>query len=87
MTRQDDVERQLDSWRDEIDSAALYRAPAELEPEPRVAEVYRRLAATEERHAVFWGERLRQRRAGAGAGPGWRTGLLIALARRASAPS
>ena len=48
-----------------------------------MAEVYRRLAATEERHAGFWEERLRaagerppERR------PGWRTRLLIALARR-----
>jgi VIT1/CCC1 family predicted Fe2+/Mn2+ transporter len=61
----------------------MYRALADLEPDPRVSEVYRRLAATEERHAGFWEERLRA----AGAElperrPGWRTRLLISLARR-----
>jgi vacuolar iron transporter family protein len=45
--------------------------------------VYRRLAATEERHAAFWEERLHA--AGAPVPerrPGWRTRLLIAVARR-----
>jgi vacuolar iron transporter family protein len=77
------AQRELANWQDEIDSAALYRALAELESDARVAEVYRRLAATEERHAGFWEERLRaagtrlpERR------PGWRTRLLIAVARR-----
>ena len=75
--------RYLVNWRDEIDSAALYRALAELESDPRLADVYRRLAAAEERHAGFWegklraaGARVPERR------PGWRTRLLIALARR-----
>jgi VIT1/CCC1 family predicted Fe2+/Mn2+ transporter len=78
-----DAERHLANWRDEIDSAALYRALAELEPDARLAEVYRRLAAAEERHAGFWEQRLRT--AGARVPerrPGWRTRVLIALARR-----
>jgi VIT1/CCC1 family predicted Fe2+/Mn2+ transporter len=83
LSSDDDAERQLANWRDEIDSAALYRALADLEPDPRISEVYGRLAATEERHAGFWEERLRA----AGAAlperrPGWRARLLIALARR-----
>jgi hypothetical protein len=52
-------ERYLANWRDEIDSAALYRALADLESDPRLADVYRRLAAAEERHAGFWEEKLR----------------------------
>lgn len=75
--------RQLANWRDEIDSAALYRALAELEPDGRLAEVYRRLAAAEERHAAFWAQRLHD--AGAAlpeARPSWRARTLIALARR-----
>ena len=55
----------------------------DLEPEPRLADVYRRLAAAEERHAGFWegelrarGARVPERRAG------WRARLLIAFARR-----
>ena len=78
-----DDSRLLANWRDEIDSAALYRALAELESDRRLADVYGRLAATEERHAEFWekklgaaGARVPDRR------PGWRTRLLIAVARR-----
>jgi VIT1/CCC1 family predicted Fe2+/Mn2+ transporter len=78
-----DAERQLVNWRDEIDSAALYRALADLETDARLAEVYRRLAAAEEHHAAFWEERLRasgarvpERRVG------WRARVLIGLARR-----
>ncbi len=75
--------RYLANWRDEIDSAALYRAIADIEPQPRLAEVYRKLAATEERHALFWEESLRA--AGQPLPPrrvGWRTRVLAALARR-----
>jgi VIT1/CCC1 family predicted Fe2+/Mn2+ transporter len=67
----------------EVDGAALYRALAAAEPEPRLAEVYRRLATTEAAHAEFWAERLRQ--AGlpvAPPRPGWRPRLLGWLARR-----
>ena len=78
-----DDSRLLANWRDEIDSAALYRALAELESDRRLADVYGRLAATEERHAEFWEKKLRA--AGARVPdrrPGWRTRLLIAVARR-----
>jgi VIT1/CCC1 family predicted Fe2+/Mn2+ transporter len=78
-----DVRRQLANWQDEIDSVAVYGALADLEDDPRLADVYRRLAATEGRHAGYWEDTLRaagvrvpERR------PGWRTRLLIALARR-----
>lgn len=43
----------------EVDSATLYEALAEAERAPAVAEVYRRLAATEREHAAFWESRLR----------------------------
>jgi vacuolar iron transporter family protein len=66
----------------EVDSAALYRALADAEQNPQLAEVYRRLAAVEEAHAEFWrkelakvGARLPALRAG------WRTRFLIRLAR------
>ena len=78
-----DTDRYRANWQDEIDSAALYRALAELEDDERLAEVYRRLAATEERHADVWEERLRASGAAVPARrPGWRTRLLIAVARR-----
>src|ERR1700676_2229069 len=66
----------------EIDSAALYRALADAEENPQLAEVYRRLGAVEEAHAEFWrkqlakvGARLPVLRAG------WRTRFLVRLAR------
>jgi VIT1/CCC1 family predicted Fe2+/Mn2+ transporter len=78
-----DIKRHLANWQDEIDSVALYRTLADLEPDPRVAEVYRRLGATEERHAGFWEDKLRAAGARVPARrPGWRTRLLIAVARR-----
>ena len=42
----------------EVDSAALYRAMAEAEKDPHLAEVYGRLAAVEEAHAEFWKKEL-----------------------------
>lgn len=51
-------ERYLENWQDEINSAYLYRASADVESQPTLAEVYRRLAATEESHAEFWQEKL-----------------------------
>ena len=67
----------------EVDSAALYRALAEAEPDPRLKDVYGRLAAVEEGHAEFWRKQLD--RIGAHAqrlGLGWRTRTLSWLARR-----
>jgi VIT1/CCC1 family predicted Fe2+/Mn2+ transporter len=76
-----DVARYLENWQDEIESAFLYRALAKVELKPSLAEVYRKLAATEETHARFWEEKL------LGAGypiprrrPGWRTRSLALLA-------
>ncbi|HEX6026163.1 MAG TPA: VIT1/CCC1 family protein [Solirubrobacter sp.] len=78
-----DVKRYLANWQDEIDSVALYGALADLEDEPRLADVYRRLAAAEERHAGFWEQKLRAAGARVPARrPGWRTRLLITVARR-----
>ncbi|MBV8031923.1 MAG: VIT1/CCC1 transporter family protein [Betaproteobacteria bacterium] len=61
----------------------MYRVMAELEAQPQRAEIYRRLASVEEKHADFWRQHLAN--AGAAVGdvrPGWRTRLLIAIARR-----
>ena len=75
-------ERYRSNLQGEVDSAALYKALADAEENPQLAEVYRRLAAVEEAHAEFWrkelakvGARLPALRAG------WRTRLLIRLAR------
>lgn len=50
----DSTGRYRTNWQDEIESAALYAAIAALEPNPSLAEVYRRLAAVETEHARFW---------------------------------
>jgi len=78
-----DAKRHRENLQDEVDSAALYGALAELESDPRLADVYRRMAAAEERHADFWEEKLRAAGGTVPARrPGWRPRLLIAVARR-----
>jgi len=67
----------------EVDGAALYRALAEAEADPRLKDVYGRLAAVEEGHAEFWRKQLDRIGAHAGRlGLGWRTRTLAWLARR-----
>jgi VIT1/CCC1 family predicted Fe2+/Mn2+ transporter len=69
--------------RAEIDGAALYRVLADGSTRPEVAEVYRRLAATEEAHAAVWRGKLRQLGETApDPGPSTRVRLLGWLARR-----
>lgn len=83
MTMNDPVTRYRSNLQGEVDSAALYRAMAETEPDPHLSEVYRRLAAVEEAHAEFWTKQLGRLGARAGTrGPDWRTRSLIWLARR-----
>jgi VIT1/CCC1 family predicted Fe2+/Mn2+ transporter len=83
MSAQDDIPRYRANWQEEIDSAARYRAMADGEPRPGVAQVYRDLAGMEEKHAAFWEQRMRD----AGVPPGerhlsTRARILIWLARR-----
>src|SRR3954449_6565734 len=78
-----DVARWRRNLQDEIDSAELYRRVADVEDDQSLASVYRRLADVEERHAPFWGQRLRD--AGQAVPPprvGWRTKVLGWLAGR-----
>lgn len=86
MTSRADLQRYLRNRQDEIDSAAQYLAMAEGEHDPTVAQVYRDLAAVEERHAKFWEARLE----GAGVAPpprkpSWRARVLSLVARRMGA--
>lgn len=73
----------LASLQDERDGVTLYTALAKVEKNPQLAEVYRRLAAVEQRHAERWAAQL----AAAGVSvpmysPGWRTKTLVWLAQR-----
>src|SRR5690349_15384331 len=58
MPDQDKAERYRSNLQGELDSAALYRTLAESEATPQMREVYRRLAAIEEKHAALWREQL-----------------------------
>lgn len=75
--------RYQENLRGEIDGASLYRALSEAEPDARLSEVYRRLAAVEESHAEYWKKQLDQLGARIPAlKPGFRTRALALLARR-----
>ena len=78
-----DSERYRENLRGEVDSAALYKSLAEVEENPHLASIYRRLAAVEESHAEFWRKRLKK--LGAKLPPPsarFRSRLLAWLARR-----
>ncbi|WP_181357419.1 hypothetical protein [Stenomitos frigidus] len=53
MRQNVEITRYLENWHDEIENAFLYCALAKAEPQAALAEVYRRLATTEETHAQF----------------------------------
>ncbi|MFB3852620.1 MAG: demethoxyubiquinone hydroxylase family protein [Vicinamibacterales bacterium] len=83
MSTRDDLSRYRANLQDEIDSAALYLQLAGREPDPQIAEVFRRMAAMEEKHARFWEEKLRA--AGVKPGPwkpSWRSRTLAWLGAR-----
>ena len=83
MTDPDSASRYRTNLQGEVDSASLYRALSEAEKDPRLAQVYSRLAAVEEAHAQFWQKQLS--RIGArvpGLHAGWRTRALVWLAQR-----
>ena len=74
MTDSPSIDRYRTNLQGEFDSAGLYHALAEAEPDAHLREVYRRLAAVEEAHAEFWRQQLAK--TGTRAGPlhlGWRT--------------
>ena len=83
MSETSDAKRFRENLQGEVDGAALYRALAEAEPNPKLSDVYRRLAAVEEAHAELWRKNLR--RTGAevpSPAPSFRTRMLAWLARR-----
>jgi VIT1/CCC1 family predicted Fe2+/Mn2+ transporter len=83
MTNSPDVERFLENWQDEVDSATQYRAMATSEHDPKIAKVYSNLARMEEAHIAFWEDRLRSAGAQVGARrPSWRSRVLAWIARR-----
>jgi hypothetical protein len=86
MADQKDIDRYLANLSDERNSAAMYKALAEAEENPKLAQVDQKLSDTEQGHAEAWAERLQT----AGARvlpfrPAWRTRMLIWLSRRLGA--
>lgn len=57
---QRELSRILRNWRDERDSAAVYRALAALERNPRLSRVFARLAEAERQHSAYWERRLHE---------------------------
>ena len=83
MIDTEDMDRYLSNLKEERSSAALYRVMAEHEKDGQMAEIYLKLAETEDMHAEAWAKRL----AGAGVAvppfrPPRRTRILMWLVRR-----
>src|SRR5512136_3077034 len=73
----------LSNLKDELDGAYLYDALAQVEKDTRLAEVYRRMAAVERKHAAVWVERLKAAKVEPPAfTPNWRTRTLAWTAKR-----
>lgn len=76
-------DRLVDNLVDELNGAALYDALASAERDARLAEVYRRLAGVERRHAERWKRKLEDEGESLPSfQPSWRTRTLGFLARR-----
>jgi rubrerythrin len=54
----EEIKQITNSLQNEINGAALYQGMAEAEKDPKIAEVYRRMAASEQRHADLLARRL-----------------------------
>ena len=59
MADKNDILRYRALREDELNSSVLYRILAKSEKNPKISEVYRRLATTEGQHADVWAARLR----------------------------
>jgi VIT1/CCC1 family predicted Fe2+/Mn2+ transporter len=77
------LEKYLSFWQDEKNSTYLYQTLAEVSKDPRLAEVYRRMANVEIKHANKWEKEIMD---GGGLVPNftptWRSRSLAWLARR-----
>jgi len=57
--KQDDITRFIANWRGEKEAVYLYGRFAQAEANESIADIYRKLAETEERHVAVWEERIR----------------------------
>src|SRR5512139_636560 len=83
MSNTDDIKRYFANRQKEIDGAALYKVLADTEKQPQMAEVYKKLAASEEKHAATWEKKLEELKVSIPPRkPTWRAATMIWLARR-----
>jgi VIT1/CCC1 family predicted Fe2+/Mn2+ transporter len=79
----EDINRFRSNWQKEVDGAFLYRTLAKIESRPELADVYVRLADSEEKHASVWGKMIEE--AGMKISPerpSWRAKVMAFLAKR-----
>ena len=83
MTSSREISRYRANLQKEVDGAALYTTLAEIEGQTELAEVYRNLAVSEEKHAAVWekriidsGAKIPRRK------PSWRATTMSYLAKR-----
>lgn len=82
MAVKSNIERYRANYLAERDGSELYKSLAEAEKDPHLAELYRRMAETEQRHANIWADYLT--RAGEtlpAYNPGWRIHMIIWFAK------
>jgi len=78
-----ELKNALRSWKEERDSAAVYEALASIERNPRLSGVFRKLAAAEYEHSMYWQQRVQALGQSLPAfSPSLRTRILLGLARR-----
>ncbi len=83
MSNSKDIARYFANRQKEIDGAALYLALAESEKQPQMAELYKRLSASEDKHAAAWEKKLEVLKVTIPARkPSQRARILIWLAKR-----
>jgi VIT1/CCC1 family predicted Fe2+/Mn2+ transporter len=83
MSNKKDIERYFANRQKEIDGAALYLALSESEKQPQMSQLYKRLSASEEKHAAVWEKKLKALKVAIPARiPSQRTRILIWLAKR-----
>ncbi len=82
MSKTEDARRYRANLQGEVDSAAVYGALAAAEPDPNLADVYRKLASVESAHAEFWRGHLDKNPAGRRITPSSRARVMAWLAGR-----
>src|SRR5689334_738874 len=82
MKKPDSLRRYRANLQGEVDGAVVYRALAESESDPKLAEVFRRLTSGEEAHGEFWRGRMGAKGDKLLLGPSLRARILAWLAHR-----